>query len=147
MSTASLSHKAIAEGHNSEKQRRVLIIDGRTDLVDKIADQLNAAASGVQLSGLSNVGESDAIAGAAKLLEPIVTDEYSPAAANDRKVVRDLSNQVRDAMQAAIDDMQSRRRSIFYGSVFRTDLMDDETTPSFDVTDVVEDMQKTRDIA
>jgi hypothetical protein len=61
--------------------------------------------------------------------------------------VRDLSNQVRDAMQAAIDDMRSRRRSIFYGSVFRTDLMDDETTPSFDVTDVVEDMQKTRDIA
>ena len=55
---------------------------------------------------------------AIRLLDPIPTDQYTPAAANERTVVRDLNNQVRNALQSTIDELRSRRKSVFYGSVF-----------------------------
>lgn len=53
-----------------------------------------------------------------QFLSPIRTDGYSPKAAEDRKVVSEISREVRRRMQTAIDEMLSRRRSIFFGSIF-----------------------------
>jgi 1-acyl-sn-glycerol-3-phosphate acyltransferase/nucleoside-diphosphate-sugar epimerase len=54
-----------------------------------------------------------------QFLEPIhVEDQYGPEAAEDKAIVRMISRDVRDRMQAAVDAMLERRRSIFYGSVF-----------------------------
>lgn len=53
-----------------------------------------------------------------QFLAPIRTDTYSSRAAEDRKVVSEISREVRRRMQNAIDEMLSRRRSIFFGSIF-----------------------------
>ena len=54
-----------------------------------------------------------------QFLEPVhVEDQYGPEAAEDKAVVRTISRDVRDRMQAAVKAMLERRRSIFYGSVF-----------------------------
>lgn len=55
-----------------------------------------------------------------RILAPIhVAKRYPPEAAEDPAVVRELSREVRGRMAEAIGDMLSRRKSIFYGSVFR----------------------------
>ena len=53
-----------------------------------------------------------------QFLPPVRTDCYPPEAAENRKVVQAISREVRNSMQQAIDDMLSRRRSIFFGSIF-----------------------------
>lgn len=57
-----------------------------------------------------------------RFLAPInVHEDYSPEAARDRSVVKALSLKVQTAMQGALDEMVARRRSIFWGSVFKLD--------------------------
>lgn len=53
-----------------------------------------------------------------QFLEPISTQSYSSGAAEDHKVVSEISHEVRKRMQAALTEMRSRRRSIFFGSIF-----------------------------
>jgi 1-acyl-sn-glycerol-3-phosphate acyltransferase len=53
-----------------------------------------------------------------QFLAPISVDEYPPEAAADPAVVKAISRKVRTRMQQAINDMLSRRRSIFFGSIF-----------------------------
>jgi 1-acyl-sn-glycerol-3-phosphate acyltransferase len=53
-----------------------------------------------------------------QFLPPIEVGQYSPDSADDPAVVRSISRQVRARMQEALDDMRSRRRSIFSGSIF-----------------------------
>ena len=53
-----------------------------------------------------------------RFLEPMpVHERYGPEAADDPAVVKALSAEVRARMQAAIDDLLARRKSIFYGSL------------------------------
>ena len=47
-----------------------------------------------------------------------VEEEHGPEAAEDPKRVRRISLEVRQRMQAAIDEMLLRRKSIFFGQVF-----------------------------
>jgi hypothetical protein len=47
-----------------------------------------------------------------------IEQEYGPDAASNPRLVRQISLECRQRMQAAIDDMLLRRRSIFYGSIF-----------------------------
>ena len=47
-----------------------------------------------------------------------VEEQYRPEAAEDPALVHRISLEVRQRMQAAIDDMLLRRRSIFYGTIF-----------------------------
>jgi 1-acyl-sn-glycerol-3-phosphate acyltransferase len=47
-----------------------------------------------------------------------VEAEYPPEAAEDQATVHRISLEVRQRMQAAIDEMLLRRRSIFFGSIF-----------------------------
>ena len=49
-----------------------------------------------------------------------VEQEYGPEAADDPKTVHRISLEVRQRMQAAIDEMLLRRKSIFFGSIFDT---------------------------
>jgi len=53
-----------------------------------------------------------------KFQPPISTDQYPPEAADDRTVVKAISREVRMRMQQAVDDMLSRRSSVFFGSIF-----------------------------
>lgn len=53
-----------------------------------------------------------------QFLPPVSTESYSPGAAEDSIVVSEISREVRRRMQAALNDILSRRRSIFFGSVF-----------------------------
>jgi 1-acyl-sn-glycerol-3-phosphate acyltransferase len=54
-----------------------------------------------------------------RFLEPLpVGDLHPPAAAEDPEVVRAISREVRSRMEAAIQDMLSRRKSIFRGAIF-----------------------------
>ncbi len=54
-----------------------------------------------------------------RFLEPVhVQEQYGPEAADDPAVVRAISREVRSRMQAAIDEMLARRKSIFRGSIF-----------------------------
>ena len=53
-----------------------------------------------------------------QFLLPISLNQYPPEAAEDRAVVKCISREVRTKMQQAVDEMLSRRRSIFFGSVF-----------------------------
>lgn len=54
-------------------------------------------------------------------LEPIhVEADYPPEAADDPEVVRRLSMEVRQRMEAAIAEMLERRKAIFWGSIFTT---------------------------
>lgn len=53
-----------------------------------------------------------------QFLEPLhIENEYAPEDALDIRIVRRISGEVRDRMQAAMTDMLCRRRSIFFGSV------------------------------
>jgi 1-acyl-sn-glycerol-3-phosphate acyltransferase/nucleoside-diphosphate-sugar epimerase len=55
-----------------------------------------------------------------RFLEPItVHEQYPPEAADDPAVVRAISAEVRAAMEGAIREMLERRRSIFFGSIFK----------------------------
>jgi 1-acyl-sn-glycerol-3-phosphate acyltransferase len=55
-----------------------------------------------------------------RFLPPLhIENSYPPEAANDRSVVKAISLEVRKRMQDAIDEMLERRRSIFWGSVFK----------------------------
>jgi 1-acyl-sn-glycerol-3-phosphate acyltransferase len=57
-----------------------------------------------------------------RFLPPIhVERAYPPEAANDRSVVKAISREVQWKMQQAIDEMLSRRRSIFFGSLFESE--------------------------
>ena len=53
-----------------------------------------------------------------QFLPPISTAQYPPEAADDRAVVKAISREVRTRMQQAVDDMLSRRNSVFFGSIF-----------------------------
>jgi 1-acyl-sn-glycerol-3-phosphate acyltransferase len=53
-----------------------------------------------------------------QFLQPISTDQYPPEAADDRALVKAISREVRMRMQHAVDGMLSRRRSVFFGSIF-----------------------------
>jgi 1-acyl-sn-glycerol-3-phosphate acyltransferase/nucleoside-diphosphate-sugar epimerase len=54
-----------------------------------------------------------------QFLQPIhVEDRYPPEAADDPETVRAISREVRARMEAAIQGMLSRRKSIFFGSIF-----------------------------
>lgn len=54
-----------------------------------------------------------------RFLAPIhVERQHPPEAASDPDLVREISQQVRVRMEAAIDDMLRRRKSIFVGSIF-----------------------------
>jgi 1-acyl-sn-glycerol-3-phosphate acyltransferase/nucleoside-diphosphate-sugar epimerase len=54
-----------------------------------------------------------------RFLEPMpVHEQYPPEAADDPRIVRQISAEVRARMEAAIREMLERRKSIFYGSVF-----------------------------
>jgi len=53
-----------------------------------------------------------------QFLPSISTDQYPPEAADDRALVKAISREVRMRMQQAVDDMLSRRNSVFFGSVF-----------------------------
>jgi 1-acyl-sn-glycerol-3-phosphate acyltransferase len=48
-----------------------------------------------------------------------VERQYPPEAAHDPGVVREISRTVRRQMQEALDDMVSKRPSIFHGNIFR----------------------------
>lgn len=57
-----------------------------------------------------------------RFLEPMpVQESHGPEAADDPTVVRAISREVRSRMQAAIDGMLARRKSIFRGSIFERD--------------------------
>jgi 1-acyl-sn-glycerol-3-phosphate acyltransferase len=57
-----------------------------------------------------------------RFLAPIhVEAAYPPEAANDRSVVKAISREVKWKMQQAIDEMLSRRRSVFFGSLFESE--------------------------
>lgn len=47
-----------------------------------------------------------------------IEEQYPPEAADDPALVHRISLEVRQRMQAAIDEMLLRRRSIFFGSIF-----------------------------
>jgi 1-acyl-sn-glycerol-3-phosphate acyltransferase/nucleoside-diphosphate-sugar epimerase len=54
-----------------------------------------------------------------QFLEPFhVEQHYPPEAANDAATVQAISQEVKQRMQVAIDDMLRRRKSIFFGSIF-----------------------------
>lgn len=54
-----------------------------------------------------------------RFLPPIhVERRYGPEAASDPEVVKALSGEVRQAMKEALEEILSRRKSIFWGSVF-----------------------------
>ena len=54
-----------------------------------------------------------------RFLPPMhIENEYGPEAADNPKLVRQISLECRQRMQAAIDEMLLRRRSIFFGSIF-----------------------------
>lgn len=54
-----------------------------------------------------------------RFLAPMhIEKEFPPEAADDPRTVRTISLECRQRMQAAIDDMLLRRRSIFFGSIF-----------------------------
>lgn len=65
-----------------------------------------------------------------RFLEPVpVQERYGPEAADDPAVVRKISREVRSRMQAAIDGMLARRRSIFRGAIFENG---DKSSPVLD---------------
>ena len=69
-----------------------------------------------------------------QFLPPVSTDGYPPEAAENRKVVSEISREVRRTMQQAIDDMLARRRSIFFGSIFeRKRDIDDRRFPQLSI--------------
>jgi len=58
-----------------------------------------------------------------QFLAPIhVENQYPPEAADDPAAVRAISQEVRSRMEEAIAKILSRRKSIFYGSVFEQEM-------------------------
>lgn len=56
-------------------------------------------------------------------LEPIhVEKQYPPEAASDPDTVRKISREVKQQMQAAVDDMLKRRKSIWFGNILDGEL-------------------------
>ena len=54
-----------------------------------------------------------------QFLEPLHLEErYPPETADDMAIVRTISQEVRERMQEAVENMLARRRSIFFGSIF-----------------------------
>lgn len=54
-----------------------------------------------------------------QFLEPLhIEERYPPEAADDPEVINAISQEVRSRMAKAIGEMLSRRRSIFFGSIF-----------------------------
>jgi 1-acyl-sn-glycerol-3-phosphate acyltransferase/nucleoside-diphosphate-sugar epimerase len=54
-----------------------------------------------------------------RFLAPMhIENEYGPEAAENPRLVRKISLECRQRMQAALDDMLLRRRSIFFGTIF-----------------------------
>lgn len=54
-----------------------------------------------------------------QVLEPLhIEQQYPPEAADDRRIVNDISQEVRQRMQAAYDDLRRRRATAFFGKVF-----------------------------
>jgi 1-acyl-sn-glycerol-3-phosphate acyltransferase/nucleoside-diphosphate-sugar epimerase len=54
------------------------------------------------------------------VLEPLHTEEiYKPEDANNPRIVRDISREVRSQMETALQELRSQRKSIFYGSIFK----------------------------
>lgn len=54
------------------------------------------------------------------VLEPFHTEEiYEPEDANDPRIVRDISCEVRSRMETALQELRSQRKSIFFGSIFK----------------------------
>jgi 1-acyl-sn-glycerol-3-phosphate acyltransferase/nucleoside-diphosphate-sugar epimerase len=64
-----------------------------------------------------------------QFLPPISIEQYPPEAAENRAVVKAISRQVRTSMQQAIDDLRSRRRSIFFGSIFERSADESQSKP------------------
>jgi 1-acyl-sn-glycerol-3-phosphate acyltransferase/nucleoside-diphosphate-sugar epimerase len=57
-----------------------------------------------------------------RFLEPVPVHEmHPPEAADDPAIVRALSAEVRGRMEAAIREMLARRKSIFFGSIFKAE--------------------------
>jgi 1-acyl-sn-glycerol-3-phosphate acyltransferase/nucleoside-diphosphate-sugar epimerase len=57
-----------------------------------------------------------------RFLEPLhIEQHYPPEAAHDTATVRAISQEVRTKMQAAIDDIRKRRRSIFFGALLESE--------------------------
>ncbi|MGC2695755.1 MAG: 1-acyl-sn-glycerol-3-phosphate acyltransferase [Candidatus Angelobacter sp.] len=65
-----------------------------------------------------------------QVLPAIHIKQYPPEAAEDRAVVKAVSRQVRAQMQQAIDEMVSRRRSIFFGSIFERRKDESQSKPA-----------------
>ena len=65
-----------------------------------------------------------------QVLPAIHIDQCPPEAAEDRAVVKAVSRQVKAQMQQAIDDMVSRRRSIFFGSIFERRKDESQSKPA-----------------
>ena len=58
-----------------------------------------------------------------QFLPPIhIEQQYPPEAAQDKNVVKAISMEVRRQMQQAVDEMLQRRRSIFFGSIFKPEV-------------------------
>jgi 1-acyl-sn-glycerol-3-phosphate acyltransferase/nucleoside-diphosphate-sugar epimerase len=54
------------------------------------------------------------------VLEPLHTEEiYKPEDANNPRIVRDISREVRSQMETALQELRSQRKSIFFGSIFK----------------------------
>lgn len=72
-----------------------------------------------------------------QFLPPVhVEERYPPEAADDAKIVRAISQEVREMMAAAINEMLSRRRSVFWGSVFENKskpMTDKDTAQNFGI--------------
>ena len=64
-----------------------------------------------------------------QFLPPISTMQYGPEAAEDRAVVQAISREVRMKMQQAVDDMLARRKSIFFGSIFKRSQDEGQSKP------------------
>jgi 1-acyl-sn-glycerol-3-phosphate acyltransferase len=57
-----------------------------------------------------------------RFLAPLpIQEAYGPEAADDPAVVQAISREVRARMQAALDEMLARRKSIFFGSIFNAE--------------------------
>jgi 1-acyl-sn-glycerol-3-phosphate acyltransferase/nucleoside-diphosphate-sugar epimerase len=63
-----------------------------------------------------------------QFLPPISTKQYGPGAAEDRVIVRDISREVRQRMQQAVNEMIARRQSIFWGTIFGSETQKSEGT-------------------
>jgi 1-acyl-sn-glycerol-3-phosphate acyltransferase/nucleoside-diphosphate-sugar epimerase len=64
-----------------------------------------------------------------QFLPAISTAQYGPEAAEDRAVVRAISREVRTRMQQAVDDMLARRKSVFFGSIFKRSQDEGQSKP------------------